>query len=124
MEAVMTQTPTDRRRAKRRGAGEHGIQNARIRPGHPVTVIDCSSGGALVEAECRLLPGSMVDLHVESDRRHAAVRGRVVRCSVVRVRPSSMCYRGAIAFDRYLPWFVEASGYPLPSRGDATPERL
>jgi hypothetical protein len=37
----------------------------------------------------------------------ATVRGRVLRCTVVRLRSASICYRGAIGFDRSLPWFVE-----------------
>ena len=38
----------------------------------------------------------------------AGVKGRVLRCTIVRVYASSVCYRGAIAFDRDLPWFIES----------------
>ena len=114
----------ERRGARRRGAGEHGIVKARIRPGHDVTLIDLAPGGALLEADRRLLPGSSVELHIQSADRHASLRGCVLRCCVVRVRPASVCYRGAIAFDRHLPWFAEAAGYELPSRGDPTPQVL
>jgi PilZ domain len=124
METAMSRQHSERRGARRRGTGEHGIVNARIRPGHQVTLIDLSPGGALVEADRRLLPGSPVELHIQSADRHASVRGYVLRCSVVRVQPASICYRGAIAFDRHLPWFAEAAGYELPLRGDATPQVL
>ena len=120
----MKSNHTERRGARRRGAGEHGIVKARIRPGHDVTLIDLAPGGALLEADRRLLPGSSVELHIQSADRHASLRGCVLRCCVVRVRPASICYRGAIAFDRHLPWFAEAAGYELPSRGDPTPQVL
>jgi hypothetical protein len=70
-------------------------------------LIDISSGGALIETGHRLLPGTSVELLLERHHYRASVRGRVLRCSVVRLHPSSVCYRGAIGFDRSLPWFVE-----------------
>jgi len=98
----------DRRRALRHsGIDQHGILSATVRPGHQVTVINISSGGALVETHRRLLPEKPVELVVERKRYRATVRGRVLRCAVVRVRASSIWYRGAIAFDRCLPWFVD-----------------
>lgn len=114
----------ERRRTPRRGANEHGVVTAKVRPGHHVTLIDLSSGGALLEAERRLLPGTAVELQIHAKDRQATLRGSVVRCSVVRVRPASVCYRGAIAFDRDLPWFADDGGYVIPSRGEATPQVL
>lgn len=112
----MTYLTTDRRANRRRSrVQEHGIVRARVRPGHVVTLIDVSAGGVLVEAEHRLLPGSCVELQVESESRKACLRGRVLRCAVVRVRPDSVSYRGAIAFDRYLPWFGDEDGYDVPN---------
>jgi len=127
----MTCLTSDRRANRRhRRVQEHGIVRARVRPGHVVTLIDVSAGGALVDTEHRMLPGTSVELQVESENRRACLRGRVLRCAVVRVRPDSMCYRGAIAFDRYLPWFGDGDGYDVPSlekrpaapfRADVTP---
>jgi hypothetical protein len=93
---------------------DHGIVGARVRPGHPATVIDVSAGGVLVETAHRLLPDTNVELQVETQSRRARVRGRVVRCAVVRVHPESISYRGAIAFDRHLPWFDDEDGYDVP----------
>jgi hypothetical protein len=45
-----------------------------------------------------------LQMRTKNDR--ISMRGRVVRCAVVRLRPG-VCYRGAIAFDQYLPWFVD-----------------
>ena len=114
----------ERRRTPRRGATDHGVVAAKIRPGHHVTLIDLSTGGALLEGERRLLPGTAVELQIHGKERHATLRGCVVRCTVVRVRAASVCYRGAIAFDRDLPWFVDTAGYDIPGRGDATPQVL
>ena len=108
----------DRRRAsRRRHVEEHGIVAARVRPGRDVSLLDVSAGGALVETASRLLPGSAVELHLESRDRRVAIRGRVIRCAVSRLRSTTVWYRGAIIFDRHLPWFVDddAAGYAIPS---------
>jgi len=103
----------------------------RVRPGHRAHLVDVSSAGALIETSYRLLPGTSVELRLETDTAHTNIRGRVLRCTVVRVRPSSVCYRGAIAFDRDLPWYVadpeHATDYHgmrtmHPRRVAATPE--
>ena len=113
----MTERPSERRWSRRRTRQEeHGVVSARVRPGHDVSVVDVSAGGALVEGTHRMLPGAGVELHLrleaasavsKSRSETAVVRGRVLRCAVWGLRPNAMCYRGAIAFDRYLPWFVD-----------------
>ena len=105
-----------RRETRRHAPDAHGIVSTRIRPGHPARFIDVSAAGALIETPIRLLPGRSVELLVEARDRRATIRAHVVRCSVARVRPSSMCYRGAVAFERHLPWFAEG-GYDLPGSG-------
>jgi len=70
-------------------------------------LINISAGGALIETHHRLLPGTSIELLIERHRYRASVRGQVLRSSVVRMRPSAIWYRGAIGFDRYLPWFTE-----------------
>ena len=107
----------DRRRARRRRTiHDHGIVSARVRPGREASLLDVSSGGALVETTYRLLPGSPIELHVATSERRVSLRGGVLRSAVVRVDATGMCYRSAIRFDRLLPWFVdgEAGGYGLP----------
>lgn len=124
----------DRRHAPRHSRVEdHGIISVRIRPGHLAAVIDVSTGGTLIETAHRLLPGREVELLMETSTNKTAVRGRVVRCAVACVRPSSISYRGAIGFDRAPAWYAEtdAGGYRPPSggsrpgtdfRADATPQ--
>jgi hypothetical protein len=89
------------------GFTDHRIVSAMVRPGHRARVIDVSAHGALIETHHRLLPGAAVELQVQNSTSRTSVKGRVVRCAVVRLRSSSICYRGAIAFDRHLPWFIE-----------------
>jgi hypothetical protein len=83
----------------------------------------------LIETSHRLLPGACVELHMATIDHQARVRGRVVRCVVGHVRPGRLLYRGGIAFEQHLPWFVPDTGYPLPggqqsdspgNRADAT----
>jgi hypothetical protein len=107
METAMSRGQTDRRATRRLEAfEEHRIVSASVRPGHRARVIDVSAAGVLVETSHRLLPGTSVEVQVETGTERASVRGHVLRCAVVRLRPTWVCYRGAIAFDRQLPWFV------------------
>jgi hypothetical protein len=128
----MTHSALERRKSRRhQDVDKHGIVAARVRPGHRARLIDVSAGGALIETNHRLLPGTAVELHVERETEHTRVRGRVLRCAVVRVRPTWVCYRGAIGFERHLPWLQEGSTCPvrptdarsaLPERAAVTPE--
>lgn len=106
MEPDMTMALERRTKRRMQKAGEHGVVETRVRPGHRAHLVDVSAAGALIETSYRLLPGTSVELHLKTDAAHTNIRGRVLRSTVVRVRPSSVCYRGAIAFDRDLPWYV------------------
>jgi PilZ domain-containing protein len=113
----------DRRDAPRhRRAEEHRVLTLRIRPGHHARTIDVSASGVLVETQCRLLPGRAVELQMETERQHLSVRGRVVRCAVVRLRPA-VCYRGAIVFEQRLPWLDANEEYGIPMSDRATRAR-
>jgi hypothetical protein len=132
----MSSRITDRRQARRCCRLEdHGVMAVRIRPGHHALVVDLSAGGALIETAHRLLPGTVVELLMETSNDRTVVRGRVLRCSVACVRPSAMSYRGAIGFDRALAWHaphgVAEPRLPIGGkrpetgfRADATPEAV
>lgn len=113
----MTSGAFDRRNFRRAGTREHGIVSARVRPGHSVMVIDVSAGGASIEISQRLLPGSAVDLQINTAHRRTILRGRVLRCAVTCLQSTSVSYRAAIAFDRQWPCFLESgwSEYPVPT---------
>ena len=120
----MTKHLSDRRAFRRAGGVEHRIVSARVRPGHPAAVIDVSSGGASIEISRRLLPGSVVDLQVDTaHRRTTTLRGQVLRCAVVRLRSTAVWYRAAIAFDQQCQWLGESTPaeYPLPTREQSPP---
>jgi hypothetical protein len=113
----MTDSTLDRRRSRRFDGRDHGIVSARVRPGHQVSVVNVSAGGALVEGEFRFIPGSAIELQLETGRERAAIRGRVLRCAVARLRSESVRYRGAVGFDRDLQWYVQEDlrGMAFPS---------
>jgi len=135
MEAGVTDTPDRRRSGRRSRMEEHGIVRARVLPGHDVSLIDVSAGGALIESSRRLMPDACVELHLLQHTADAkVVRGRVLRCCVSTLSASTVSYRGAIAFDRPLSWWTddEAAGRPIsrvesrvlgPRRTDAARER-
>jgi hypothetical protein len=103
----MNDRSSERRGAPRFDAVEdHGIVSASVRPGHRARLIDVSAGGALIETNHRLMPGKSMELQVEKEADRASVCGRVVRCVVVRLHPTWVCYRAAIAFDKQLAWLV------------------
>lgn len=64
-----------------------------------MTVLDIAEGGALVEGETRLLPGTHIDVHVTTGDGRVLVRSRVVRAWVHRLVADTVSYRGALAFD-------------------------
>ncbi len=80
--------------------GADTILEVRVRPGREAVVINISPDGALIETTHRLLPGTAVELQLDSAGRRIFIRGRVLRCCVACVRPASLVYRGAIAFER------------------------
>ena len=112
----MSDRAQDRRITPRHhGAETHGIVSARVRPGHRATLVDVSAGGALIETAYRLLPGTSVELHVETAQHRTCIRGRVLRCAVAEVCSTLICYRGAIRFDGGLPWLMTGTGNPVPA---------
>lgn len=118
----MTCGSFDRRKFRRIRIGEHGIISARVRPGHFAAVIDVSAGGASIEISQRLLPGTAVDLQLETAHRRSCLRGRVLRCAVTQLHSTAVSYRAAIAFDLQWPSFAESerSEYSVPT-GEGEP---
>jgi len=107
----------ERRRQPRVSAS--GVR-ARIRTGHRLVVIDVSAGGALVEAGQPLPPGSLVEVHLESDHQHGRLAARVVRCAVAAIdTESGITYRAALSFNESCDWVCESTtptGYDVPEQ--------
>jgi PilZ domain-containing protein len=104
VEPTLTSAIERRRTARWRSVREHGIDAARLRRGVPVSIVDVSPGGVLIDTQQRLLPGMPLEIHFERHERISTVRGRVLRCSVFELSSSAVVYRGAIVFERHQPW--------------------
>jgi PilZ domain len=94
---------TDRRAWPRMSAAAHGEMAAgRLRPGRAARIVDVSSGGALIETEWRLLPGTRVELQIGVPVALYRVRGWVLRCHVALLDRDRIHYRGALVFEEQL----------------------
>lgn len=98
---------------------EHGVVSIRVRPGRlgcGIVLIDVCAAGVLVESEHQLRPDVSIEVHMADDERCIALRGRVLRCSVSRLRVSGVWYRSAIDFDHHHPWVIAQAerAYPVP----------
>ena len=79
------------------------MEQARLRPGRMAQVIDLSAGGALLETDWRLLPGTRVEIQLGLPVPRFCVAGRILRCHVARLERARIRYRGALAFEERLP---------------------
>ena len=79
-----------------------GLDRARVRLGRTAHVVDLSAGGALIETDWRLLPGTRVELQFGQPAAQLSVAGRILRCHVALVDRDRIRYRGALAFERRL----------------------
>jgi hypothetical protein len=88
----------DRRRFPR-WAVIDGRTRVSILPGVDVRILNVSAGGVLVHAAQRLLPGTQVDLQLQSTGRRWALKGQIVRCHVSALPTHEhVRYRAAIQF--------------------------
>ena len=78
------------------------MERARLRPGRTAQVVDLSAGGALIETDWRLCPGTRVELQLGDAVAPVTVGGRIVRCHVASVHRERIRYRSALAFERRL----------------------
>ena len=81
-----------------------GMARARLRPGRTAHIIDLSAGGALIETDWRLLPGTRVEMLVGEPITLFRVAGRILRCHVALLAGERIRYRGALLFDELLPF--------------------
>jgi hypothetical protein len=110
----MRSDPIGERRGtpRRAPADDEPVSRVRLRAGRELTVVDVSSGGALVEGPARLLPGTHVDVHIVTKEGRTLVRSRVVRAHVHYLDAAVVRYRGGIAFERSID--ISAAGYAVP----------
>lgn len=99
------QRAEERRAWPRLSTVEHvEMANGRLRPGRTAQVVDVSPGGALIETDCRLLPGTRVELQLGAPGTLYRVKGRILRCHVALLDRERIRYRGALAFEELLPF--------------------
>ena len=115
----MSFVTTQERRADTRFGGEVlGSARATLRPGCAVTLIDLSSGGALVQAARPLRPGTRAQLQFERGARRFVIAAHVLRCAVWAIdADAGVLYRGAVRFEHRCDTLWEAdtrAGYELP----------
>ena len=78
------------------------MASGRLRPGRGARIVDVSPGGALVETDWRLFPGTRVELQLGEPVALYRVKGRIVRCHVALLSRDRIRYRGALAFEDQL----------------------
>jgi hypothetical protein len=88
----------ERRRDSRFGQHVIAAMRAVLRPGRSVSLVNLSAGGALVESQRPLRPGSSVHLQVIASDRSIGVAARVLRCAVAAIDAEGVQYRGALMF--------------------------
>src|SRR5215510_5633596 len=93
-------SPADRRLHRRlRSRQIAWLKEARIKYGAAVSVLDMSMGGALIETEMQLRPGSSSVLEIVGEDGETLVPFRVLRCHVASLTGYPR-YRGACEFKR------------------------
>jgi len=78
------------------------MASGRLRPGRTAQIIDLSPGGALIETDWRLLPGTRVELQLGDPVTLHRVKGRILRCHVAMLDRERIRYRGALIFEAQL----------------------
>jgi hypothetical protein len=114
----MAQPLIDRRADARFGQPVIAGTQAILRPGYAVSLVDLSSGGALIQGPRPLRPGARVHLQLLTGTRRLGIAAHVLRCSVASLDSrQGVQYRGALKFERRCDALWEAStldGYLVP----------
>jgi hypothetical protein len=84
-----------------------------VLPGRTARILDLGRGGALIETEHRLLPGTSIELQLGEAPTGCRIRGRILRCYVAALdRHQGIRYQGAVAFEQQVPF--EVNGVTRP----------
>lgn len=81
-----------------------GMERARLRPGRTAQIVNLSPGGALIETDWRLLPGTRVEMQVGDPVPLFRVAGFILRSQVASLDRERIRYRGALMFEKRLPF--------------------
>ena len=123
----MAQPIDDRRADTRFGPPVIAGTQAILRPGYAVSLVDLSSGGALIQGPRPLRPGARVHLQLQTGARRLGIAAHVLRCSVASLDShQGVQYRGALKFDHRCDELWEAStldGYLIPVEEPSAKEK-
>ena len=101
-------TVSERRAHERTEAQLGHIARATLRPGHPILVVNISRGGALIEGNRPLRPGTRVMVQVVTSTGALGLSALVLRCGVQSLSvDEGVLYRGAVKFDERRDWTRE-----------------
>lgn len=119
----------ERRLSPRIAPGSHGLPvELRLVPGLGAWLLNLSTGGACIQVESRLLPGTPVDMHVALPGWRWRGRAMVLRCRVSALLPGQgVRYEAGVQFDstdeangpRRLVMAIQGAaetGYQVPDR--------
>jgi hypothetical protein len=106
--ATETNVVRERRASPRRPASELPfLKSVKLLAGPEVRLIDVSRGGAQLESETPLPPGTRVCLRLVTTDTTLLIDGRVLRSRVSCLQPGLVRYRSAVAFDEEVALFSE-----------------
>jgi hypothetical protein len=86
-----------------------------MRAGHQGTLVDLSLRGVGFIANSRLCPGARIELRLRTGADVISVRGRVVRCHVLRFWQGFVHYRAALESDAPIDLRSVRQGNKLPA---------
>jgi hypothetical protein len=95
---------SEERRAHHRVPGDalQSVNVARVKSSGEVNIVDLSCGGALLESDRPLRPGSRESLELSGPGRSIVVTVGVLRSRISALEPGGVIYRAACAFSRLL----------------------
>jgi hypothetical protein len=106
----------NRRAYPRLAADQLGwLKRVRLTSGPAVSLIDLSVYGAYFEVDCRLQRGELTNLELVAEDERETVAGHIIRAEICSLSADAVRYRGALEFERPLPWGqrLSASAPPL-----------
>ena len=117
--ASETTVVRERRASPRRPASELPfLKSVKLLAGPEVRLIDVSRGGAQLESETPLPPGTRVCLRLVTTDTTLLIDGRVLRSRVSCLQPGLVRYRSAVAFDEEVALFSVEKADPAAEEAE------
>jgi len=122
--------PKDRARDKHQGAERRrdprlppsvipAMKGARLLAGPEVQLINVSRGGALLETDARMMPGSSICIRLVAADAVFLLRGKVIRSRASALRGQVLMYESAVMFDEPFPVILNETAPQQDAAQDA-----